>query len=856
MNSQISDDEESQWAEFWATCVRLLVIYPERPATVSRDAEAKELERSLKSLSQDLLPLLSDSDHWRTDASVGKGNWAAVPWVSFFDERESTSARQGVYPVIHLSCEDPVGIRIGLGVSATAFKPHEDEKAAEVWDELSEEERNSFGEFGFTDVVKDDGPRVKIGKGGLARKYAKGMVFEQFVKIDELKSSPASLTRSLQTLLASYKAWVDRTKGSTAPSATSTFLDLMRTYANQRVVFLSPSRDARYLITDVDDRGCTVNRLDREQPERVTESAYVSRRDWLQGQGGSAKRKELDNTVAKHMCYLQAPDLALSADRRTVVYMKDNEAACDHFISLIEAMRTVTLYKPVIIALIVEAVRDGELTENHIEFDWLLPRFVARLREHGHDVGEQQLAEGFGRMAADTFWLHAYQNPVELIAMDSPTPTQIRERISHARLKEPFWNVLQDDEHQQRVLDALGQKWWPDMIDNPMEETDLAIATEQLIDAIAAKGFIFHPWQIATYVTALRTKPFVILAGVSGTGKSKLPALVAELTNGGIKRVSVRPDWTDSSDVLGYVDLSDKFRPGVVLEAARTASQDKNRFHVCLIDEMNLARVEHYFAEVLSTIEDRRPASEGGFESTPLISQQLPADANEWQSQNLPSNFGIVGTVNMDESSHGFSRKVLDRAFTLEMSEVDLSLDASAPVSDEGIVTRWPNVFWQCRATRLSEADSSTQTFRMCAEKATTLLQDINQCLVHSQLQVGYRTRDEVILFLLNAEDVKDAFRTRDGQSVDALDLVIMMKVLPRLVGGSNAIRRTLIGMLGIAKAGQPFDNEDDAASLVEQWAADGRPEVVEGAEFPRSASRLCLMWERLTAEGYTSFWL
>ena len=94
---------------------------------------------------------------------------------------------------------------------------------------------------------------------------------------------------------------------------------------------------------------------------------------------------------------------------------------------------------------------------------------------------------------------------------------------------------------------------------------------ERLVEHIAATGFVFEPWQLAAYVTALRTKPFVILAGVSGTGKSKLPQLVAAATGAQFERVSVRPDWTDSSDVLGYVDLGGSFRPGGVLQFARAA---------------------------------------------------------------------------------------------------------------------------------------------------------------------------------------------------------------------------------------------------------------------------------------------
>lgn len=1036
MNDSTSgNDEIGQAGEFWATCAQLLTIYPDRPASMDRDAEAKQLERQLKELGSELLPVLFPNEHWAVAASVGKGNWASVPWVAFFDARETTSAQKGVYPVVHLSSEDPVGIRIGLGIAATAYRGREDAKAASVWEELGGESRQALSQAGFVDVVQGTSERTPIGSGDRAKRYDKGMVFERFVGLDELKQSPAELTTALKTLLVGYAGWVEQKSDEAGDEIGVDFLTLMREYADERIVFMSPKRDRRFYVSDVDDRGCSVQRLDSESPARVTASAYQAKLEWLKQQGGQAIRKELDNTTAVQICYLQMPDLGLMPDRQTAIVFENDDARADNFIALVKSIHAVTLYKPVILTLVIEAIRDGDLSENRIAFDWLLPRFVARMRAHGKEVGEQQLAEGFGRLASDLFWMLAHHNTSSLLDVSAPTAAKIRERLSHARLQEAYWQMLQDADCQSKVLDQIKLKWWPtetvvnqmpnywllapgeggalwslwqqdsiatigwsevgdlsgfetdaavvervaavlpnqgskatarmlwhfykrmqigdvifakrgrsgvygwgivtgdyeyhaeveqhseetgkhpharsvewkssEEVDMPaglrlamhtitpmdsnlpflcemkaayddvpgldgfecdeeedkedeielIAETDIAEATGSLIAAIAAKGFIFHPWQIATYITAMRTKPLVILAGVSGTGKSKLPALVAELTTGKIDRVSVRPDWTDSSDVLGYVDLQNRFRPGVVWKAARVASTDAERFHVCLLDEMNLARVEHYFAEVLSSIEDRRKSAAGGYESTKLVAQTLPSEFAQWQQQTIPSNFGIVGTVNMDESSHGFSRKVLDRAFTLELSEVDLDLDQSSP-SDESVEPLyWPPSFWHCRATRISECDQDTPTFREAAERATEVLQAANKCLVHSQLQVGYRTRDEVILFLLNANELKESFVTRGGETVDPLDLALMMKVLPRLVGGSNAIRRTMTGLLALA-IGQSVNGSDDADTAVESWVADGRPDAIEGANFPRTASRLCLMWERLTSEGYTSFWL
>jgi MoxR-like ATPase len=373
---------------------------------------------------------------------------------------------------------------------------------------------------------------------------------------------------------------------------------------------------------------------------------------------------------------------------------------------------------------------------------------------------------------------------------------------------------------------------------------DFAAGVKQLIEAIANRGFVFEPWQVAAFVTAVRTKPFVILAGVSGTGKSRLPCLVADATRCDATVIPVRPDWTDSSDVLGYVDLQRSFCPGPLLELARRATRDADRFHFCVIDEMNLARVEHYLAEVLSRIEGRSLAADGTRSTAPLLTLSLGDQDSEWAAVALPANLAIVGTVNMDESAHGFSRKVLDRAFTLEFSEIDLH--QWADIAAEPPVAHWPLSAWRPRA----EVDREVRD-----EVVRTLVQ-INAILIQAQLQVGYRTRDEIVAFVRNAADAADSFVTRDGAAVAPLDLALLMKILPRIAGGSAPIRRVVIGLMGFATGGDALDGDPQAEDVATSWRSAGRPAALAGANFPRTAARLCLMWERLATEGFTSFWL
>jgi len=174
----------------------------------------------------------------------------------------------------------------------------------------------------------------------------------------------------------------------------------------------------------------------------------------------------------------------------------------------------------------------------------------------------------------------------------------------------------------------------PSIIHPPTSKLNPEQAVQELIEWVAARDYVFEPWQIAAYVAALRTKPFVILAGVTGTGKSSLPRLIAEATGGEAHLVPVRPDWTDSADVLGYSDLQGIFRPGIVLELAKQAMQHPERHWTCVLDEMNLARVEQYFAEVLSRIEDRRQAEGGGYVTQPLLS--LAAHDSAWSTVVMP----------------------------------------------------------------------------------------------------------------------------------------------------------------------------------------------------------------------------
>lgn len=353
-----------------------------------------------------------------------------------------------------------------------------------------------------------------------------------------------------------------------------------------------------------------------------------------------------------------------------------------------------------------------------------------------------------------------------------------------------------------------------------------------IVQSIRDVGWAFEPWQIAAFCHAVRTKPFVILAGISGTGKTKLPHLVAQATGAKIELIPVRPDWRDSSDVLGYTDILGRFHVGPLLRIAHEAIENPSVQHFVVLDEMNLARVEHYFAEVLSKIEDRFASPHGGFQSSPLLTAAMEVrdEDNEgsipWKKVYLPPNLAIIGSVNMDETTHGFSRKVLDRAFVIEFSDVNLK-DYGDHSQTSMQTVHHSSVPWTQTVARIGDhPDSGAPTVLQAIEE----LEELNRILSGAQLQVGYRVRDEVVLFALEALDSTSMTRS-NGEPVNALDLVLCMKVLPRIQGGGSRMKSLL--------------------SELASWASQSTP-----PKFPMCLERIEMLQSRLKNDGFTNFWL
>lgn len=260
-------------------------------------------------------------------------------------------------------------------------------------------------------------------------------------------------------------------------------------------------------------------------------------------------------------------------------------------------------------------------------------------------------------------------------------------------------------------------------------------------------------------LTALDEKHFVILSGISGTGKTQLARLYAnavygldyEADNPYLSIIPVRPDWTDGTSLFGYYSsFEHRYIVPEFLRMLLSAHQERDKPHFVVLDEMNIARVEYYLSDFLSGVESHA--------EIPLHSrtdvQHIP------QKITIPPNLYVLGTVNVDETTHTISDKVLDRAFVMVLSDVS-----------------WDGF--------LQKMDGPLKETVM---KEFQLLQEVNDILKPVHLHFGYRSMTEMLRKLYQNAQMEEEHRLNANT---ALERVILEKVFPKL-RGDDGIEDTL----------------------------------------------------------------
>lgn len=433
------------------------------------------------------------------------------------------------------------------------------------------------------------------------------------------------------------------------------------------------------------------------------------------------------------------------------------------------------------------------------------------------------------------------------------------------------------------------------------------------------------------YINTLRTKPFMLLAGISGTGKSRIVRKFAfdscpcDLRDkfgtepGNYCMIEVKPNWHDSTELLGYwSNLNKRYMFTKFVKFLVKAKMYPNiPFFICL-DEMNLAPVEQYLAEFLSVLETRKSVKEEDgsivIKSGVLIDKEYfrsigkvgkndkeqgfvtckndrdiymklfdIVDEEEIKAvpQNeetslldtgltLPENIFVIGTVNMDDTTHQFSRKVIDRAMTIEMnggalkdifSDKDDLTYTEKPLTMDNLRAEYisaKEVIKNCSAVTGNE-DILKYIKGETKDGLPQRLEEINKALYGTPFIVSYRVMNELTIYLAVLLDKAK----EDGQEISlevckqfaetAIDRILLMKILPRVEGDDEMFRisekeRTANGFSDQADDGHEFTKLDWLRQIAPQHTEDNKDSYM-------AVDKLSEMIERLNRQSFTRFW-
>ncbi len=383
----------------------------------------------------------------------------------------------------------------------------------------------------------------------------------------------------------------------------------------------------------------------------------------------------------------------------------------------------------------------------------------------------------------------------------------------------------------------------------PPPRLDLLAIHADLSAALRESDLVFgttHDELVRAFLASLAARPFLILTGLSGSGKTQIALRFGEWLGGDRGLViPVRPDWTGAEALFGYEDALQPIKRGKrawnvpqALEFMLRAASDPRNPHVLILDEMNLAHVERYFADFLSGMETRKPClpnlvkgNDGCWRLAPGKEVRIP----------LPSNLFVVGTVNADETTYAFSPKVLDRANSIEFRVRTEDLQASyrrprpcrAGPSDlvRGFLAIAADDDWHVRNPPAGSAVFSAG------------MEGVHRILAKDNLEFGKRVFHDATRFAAMLSAAGDADPHR------ALDRQVMQKVLPR-IHGSRARTESPLCALAFAC----FDTDETLSGAEGRRRFDPLGDEPGPLRLPLSIDKIRGMVRRLRANQFTSF--
>jgi 5-methylcytosine-specific restriction endonuclease McrBC GTP-binding regulatory subunit McrB len=379
-----------------------------------------------------------------------------------------------------------------------------------------------------------------------------------------------------------------------------------------------------------------------------------------------------------------------------------------------------------------------------------------------------------------------------------------------------------------------------------------------LYDFFEGKGFFFSKEILSRYFLSLRAKPFVILTGISGTGKTKIAQIFADYMCQDDERedaerrkafIPVRPDWMDDKGLLGFYNILDqKYHSTPLLDLLLNAMENPEKPHFVILDEMNLAKVEQYFSDFLSIMESRTSDRPEGEHITLHAGKDVKAEDGRTipQKIHIPSNVLFTGTVNVDETTYMFSPKVLDRANVIEFNEVDLDGYSSGVSNHDSFYLENPDVRNALLDPEIPPFCSRQDyaRFKDVVGGDANPFQELLSRLKEYNMHFGYRVVNEMSRFVWMAREGCGEHFDLD----DAIDIQLLQKVLPKFHGTQGKLEKPLADLLCFC-FGKDYGGEKPSEELVQKAR-----EVDNEALYPRSARKIARMIENLRTLGYTSF--
>lgn len=800
-------------------------------------------------ISRDIPGLLQQVAHisapYQIVGSYGKGRWTAVPWIAVFDSRKTTSAQKGVY-IVYLLNKDTQELYLTFEIAAT---------------EAMNVRQSSDGSAVFTGIVGNNDPE-------LTAKLQK--------KADEIRNAIPDDYFSKDTLINSgatgYDSGAIYYKKYTLkdlPSGEQLVDDLNRMMGIYK----------RYYEWSSSPEGAWCPSKEEFDPQLTKEKwiQYISEVElpshpspmkMLKGMmelGGEASCKLLSDTYGGHPSVYAGCTMNLGRRVKTFfnlpACMDDNQERYFPFPFVGKHQggnqdNYIYRIRPELLAALKEIDLTGispyyESEHQFGHFDsWEIideNTAVKHCDKSFFDYRGSGVPKGicwfFGAEDMDL----GENRAVKLIFNGVQYQANVKNESTDRRRVRIFWSTelgnlfnAYNEPNAAATFKKISNDTYEISIKGGEKEMTIKEKVAAIKAYIAARGFNYEGDLIENFYLSLKSKPFVILAGTSGTGKTRLVKLFAEAIGAQMKLVPVRPDWSDSSDLFGHTDLSNDFHPGAIIDFIKQAECNNDTPHFICLDEMNLARVEYYLSDILSIIETRDRKPNGQIETDPLLDEtyfKKVEDQTKYGRVYLPENLYIIGTVNMDETTFPFSKKVLDRANTIEFSFVNL---LSRPATG-GTKTaqKLDNSFLRTDYLYLSECDDEQLIDGVCFN-----LEELNQILVKANLHVGYRVRDEIAFYMMNNK--KADLLTEEA----AFDHEIMQKILPRIQGSSSAIK-TILSEMFKQCAGDYSGFSGTTASEQMVSFLDFKP-----CKYPNSAKKIAFMMRRYEEDGFTSYWL